>query len=330
MTFPERRIPEATARRALRRLCAAYLAISGSVLLLPNRSGAWAALLVLHAVGVFILLEVGPFRRLTRWVSDRRPRFAAVVFDWYALLLMPLLYVELDRLNIAVHGGRYFDRTVLGWEEILFGGQPSQELASAFPHLVLSEALHFFYLSYYLIIYLPPLYLYLRERGAGPAGGAGDGRRAGGPGSRPSLAGHQHMVFALMLVFLVHYLFFIFFPVQGPRYLFPAPVGELFQGIMYQLAHAILDAGSSQGAAFPSSHVGVAFAQTALVFLFWRRAAPVLLLASSGLALGAVYAGFHYATDALAGLLLGLLLVALAPALALWMAPPGPVCRSPV
>jgi hypothetical protein len=286
-----RRIPEATARLALRRLSAVYLALSGSVLLLPGRPGPWLAILALHVAGILLLLDVAPARPLARGLSSRWPRPAAVLSDWYALLLIPFLYAELGILNTSVHGGRYFDETILRWEAALFGGQPSQELATAFPSLVLSEALHFFYLSYYLIIYLPPLYLYARRR----------------------LADHQHVVFVLMLAFVAHYLFFIFFPVQGPRYLFPAPGGELSQGAMYRLAHAVLESGSSQGAAFPSSHVGVAFAQTALAFLFLRKVVPLLFVASAGLSLGAVYAGFHYATDALSGMILGLLLFAAAP-----------------
>jgi membrane-associated phospholipid phosphatase len=354
------RIPEAATRLALRRLTAAYLAIAGSVLLLPGRPGGWPVLLLLHVLGIALLLGAGPAGPLTRHLASRWPRLGAAVSDWYALLLMPFLYLELGALNVAVHGGRYFDGTVMGWEEMLFRSQPSQEWASALPNPALSEALHFFYLSYYLIIYLPPLYLWLRgwggsrelaaiprwgtataavpasraagvpaahsgtataavpvSRAAGvPAAHSGAATAASGGGPGGFLAAHQHMLFTLMLVFLAHYLFFIFFPVQGPRYLFPPPGGELSQGVIYRLAHAILESGSSQGAAFPSSHVGVAFAQTALAFLFLRRAAPFLLLATIGLGFGAIYGGFHYAVDALAGLVLALLLFAVAPRVA--------------
>jgi membrane-associated phospholipid phosphatase len=161
--------------------------------------------------------------------------------------------------------------------------------------LPLSEILHFSYISYYLIIYGPPIYLYLK------------GRRAA----------HQQLVFTLMLTFFVHYVFFIYFPVQGPRYLFAAPdAGNISTGFFYNLAHKILEAGSSRGAAFPSSHVGVSFAQAALAFQLLPGMAPAILVLSSGLALGAVYGGFHYATDVVCGLLLGVLLFALAPRVA--------------
>jgi membrane-associated phospholipid phosphatase len=194
-------------------------------------------------------------------------------------------------LNVAVHNGRYFDEIILRSEQQLFGGQPSRELAAAWPYPALSEFLHFSYLAYYLIIYGPFLLLYLRGR-------FGD---------------HQRAAFTVMLTFFAHYIFFIYFPVQGPRYLFPAPSGDIANGAMYNLAHQILEAGSSRGAAFPSSHVGVAFAQTFMAFQLLKRWAPLLLILSTGLAVGAVYGGFHYATDVIAGFAYSIMIFFLAP-----------------
>ena len=281
-------------RRALRRLFALYLFISGLALLFPHRPKAWLVLLVLHVFGIVLLLGIGPATIAQNWIAARWPRLAKFVSDWYVLGLMPALYTELALLNISVHNGRYFDDIILRWEEQLFGGQPSRELAAAMPWLPLSEFLHFSYIAYYLIIYGPFVLLYMRAR----------------------RDDHQRAAFTIMLTFFAHYVFFIYFPVQGPRYLFPAPTGEIENGVMYQLAHRILEAGSSRGAAFPSSHVGVSFAQTALAFVLLRRWAPVLLVLSTGLAVGAVYGGFHYATDAVAGLVFGLLLFFLAPRMA--------------
>jgi membrane-associated phospholipid phosphatase len=277
-------------RRALRRLFAFYLLISVSALFFPHRPAAWPVLLVLHVFGAMLLLEIGPAPIAVHWVSGRSPRLTRVIGDWYVLALVPALYSELAMLNVAVHGGKYFDDIILHWEAQLFGGQPSHEFAAALPNLALSEFLHFAYISYYLIIYGPFLMLYLRGR----------------------TDAHQRAAFTVMLTFFAHYVFFIFFPVQGPRYLFPAPTGDMAAGPMYNLAHQILEAGSSRGAAFPSSHVGVAFAQTAMSFLFLKRWSPILVLLSTGLAVGAVYGGFHYATDVVAGFLFAMLLVALA------------------
>ncbi len=280
------------ARCAMDRLFGLYLLVSGAALAFPGRPALWPVLALVHLAGAALTLGFGPVSGWERSVARRVPRLARVLHDWYPLAVMPLLYSELAALNLAVWGGRYFDAVIQGVERTLFGTQPSYAFSRALPYLPLSEALHASYLSYYFIIYGPPLLLYALGR-------RGDFRR---------------LVFPLMLTFFVHYLFFIFFPVQGPRYLFPAPGGVLADGPVYRLAHRVLEAGSSRGAAFPSSHVAVSTAQTILVFRFLPRLGPLVALLALGLSFGAVYGGFHYATDAIVGCVLGGLLVLAAPA----------------
>jgi len=274
----------------LDRIFALYMAAAAFALAFPHRPANSPLLLALH---VLVIALAWPLIDVERFVPALGPQWRTRIrslMDWAPLGIMPLLYTELATLNVAVHGGRYFDDIIIGWEQALFGGQPSQEWAASVPALWLSEPLHAAYLSYYFIIFAPPLVLFFR--------GERDRFRAG--------------VFALMLAFFVHYLFFIYFPVQGPRYLYPAPTGELENGAMYQLVHRVLEAGSSQGSAFPSSHVGVSVAQTLVVWRFLPRLAPLITVLTIGLALGAIYGGFHYATDAVLGALLGALVFMIA------------------
>ncbi len=297
----ERGDPEgARARRAMDGLFALYLPVAGVALAFPQRPRAWPALALLHVLGAALALGIEPFGELERGVARRAPGVARVLHDWYPLAAMPLLYTELATLNVAVWGGRFFDTLIQGVEQAFFGTQPSYALSRALPYLALSEPLHASYLSYYFIIYGPPLLLYLLGR-------RGDFRR---------------LVFPLMLTFFVHYLFFVYFPVQGPRYIFPAPGGVLAEGPVYRLAHRLLEAGSSRGAAFPSSHVAVSTAQVILVFRFLPRLGPLVALLALGLAFGAVYGGFHYATDAICGFILGVAVVLAAPAVERVLAPP--------
>lgn len=274
-------------RRAMDRLFGFYLLASGIALAFPGRVAAWPSLVLLHVVGAALTLGVLPLGGVAARAGRRARALGTFVHDWYPLALMPALYLELATLNLGVWGGRYFDPIIQASDQALFGVQPSYALSRALPYLALSEPLHAAYLSYYAIIYGPPLALYVMGR-------RGDFRR---------------LVFPLMLTFFVHYLFFIYFPVQGPRYLFPPPGRPLSDGPVYQLAHRLLEGGSSRGAAFPSSHVAVSTAQAILVFRYLPRVAPLVLLGALGLALGAVYAGFHYATDAMVGLVAGVLLV---------------------
>lgn len=279
--------------RSMHRLFAIYGLVSGLALLFPHRPPTWPLMAALHVAVALLAFGAPPLRGVVVALERQWPTASRLIKDWYPLVLLPALYGELAILNKAVFAGEYFDPLILHWEEVLFGGQPSRALAEALPGLLLSEVLHGAYLSYYFIIYAPPLILYLTGR-------TDDFRR---------------MVFGLMLTFFVHYLFFIYFPVQGPRYLFPAPGGVISTGWLYGLTHKLLEAGSSQGAAFPSSHVAVAFAQSALAVRYLPRLAPSLFVLSGLLALGAIYGGFHYATDAVVGLVFGLILVAVAPAI---------------
>jgi membrane-associated phospholipid phosphatase len=265
------------------RLFAAYMLTAAAALLFPHRPAWWPVLVALHAAVVLIGWPAPPLERALSGLSSRARRFVRTSADWLPLLLIPLLYTELAVLNTSVHGGRYFDDVILGWESAIFGGQPSRDWAAAAPDLALSEPLHAAYLSYYFIIFVPALLLFLR------------GRREA----------FRFGVFAVMLSFFAHYLWFIFFPVQGPRYLFPPPGGDIAGGMFYQFAHQLLEAGSSQGAAFPSSHVGVSVTQTLVTMRYLPRLAPLVALLTLGLSLGAIYGGFHYAIDAVAGLLLG-------------------------
>jgi membrane-associated phospholipid phosphatase len=282
--------------RPVDRLLGAYLLLAALALAFPHRPGGWAALLALHlGLGTF-LLAGGP-RRLQRLAARRLPaagsRVARSVVEWYPLLLMPFLYWELPHLAGSLWGGRYFDGLVQAWEHQLFGHQPSTTWAAQWPSLALSEILHGAYLAYYPVIYGVPAILFFRGR----------------------LDAFRDTLFALMLTFVLAYLVFIVFPVQGPRYLFPAPGGALADGPLYRLTHAVLEGGSSQGAAFPSAHAAVAVVQAVNAHRHLPRALPLLVLILAGICAGAVFGGFHYAVDMVAGVGLGLLAASVAPTL---------------
>lgn len=260
--------------RPIDRLFAAYAFASGLSLLFPHRPAVWPLLALVHGFAVVAGLGLLP---------AKFPRVPAWLRDLYPVLMVPFLYAELPLLNRSVWDGFYFDDVIIAIEGALFGGQPSREWAAALPSLPVSELLHVSYLSYYFLIFIPPFYLWSRNQGSA----------------------FRAAVFALLLTFFAHYLFFVYFPVQGPRYLFPAPGGVIAEGFFYQLAHRTLEVGSSQGAAFPSSHVAVGVAQSIVAWRWLPRSAILVTALTIGLALGAVYGGFHYAFDALVGAVLG-------------------------
>jgi membrane-associated phospholipid phosphatase len=244
------------------RLMGVYALVAGTALLFPHRPDAWPLLAAAHLFVALAGFGARPIAAGWNAFGRRWPRTATFIGDWYALAIIPWLYLELAILNRAVFDGRYFDEAILRVEA-------------------------------QVIIYVSPIVLYAR-------------------GMRREF---RAAVFAVMLTFFVHYVFFIYFPVQGPRYLFPAPTGAIAGGFFYQLAHRVLEAGSSQGAAFPSSHVGVSLAQSVATGRSLPALGAIVAVLTLGLALGAIYGGFHYATDAVTGALLGLIAVLVAPRL---------------
>jgi membrane-associated phospholipid phosphatase len=150
-----------------------------------------------------------------------------------------------------------------------------------------SEVLHAGYLAYYPAIFIPPLFLLWR----------GEWR------------GYAQTVLALTVTYTVCWTIFVLFPVEGPRYLWGAPLG-VPAGPVRRLAIRILAAGSSRGAAFPSSHMAVSVVQAMMAWRWQRRIAPVLGVVVVLVGFGAVYGGFHYAIDMVAGAVLGVAIAA--------------------
>jgi membrane-associated phospholipid phosphatase len=169
------------------------------------------------------------------------------------------------------------------WEALLFGGQPSRDWWRAAPSAFWSTVLHGAYFSYYFIITLPAVVLF----------------RA------PDRRGLRAFVLAVMTTFVICYLCFALFPVAGPYYAFPRPSPAFLDNPAARLVYATLAAGSSYGAAFPSSHVAASVTAAWAAFSASRRLGLVLVVPTTLLTIGVVYCQMHYAVDALSGLLLG-------------------------
>lgn len=260
------------------RVAIGYLGCTGLVsLVFGGLSGAGIALA--HAIALFGIT------RLAGW----RPRtgLAAIVRAAYAVILTPLLYAELAVLNrFLTH--RYFDTTVQAWDAAMLGGQPSLTLSAWFPWLGFSEVLHLGYFAYYALI---------------PAAILGAFATRG-------VEAMQRTTLAVATAFFACYIIFMCFPVAGPRYEFAQIGGQIGEGTLFGLVHGILESGSSKGTAFPSSHIAASLAGVVAAGREDRRWLWLLLIPELTLAAGTVYGRFHYAVDALAGIVLGLLVCA--------------------
>ena len=215
-----------------------------------------------------VLLLIAPVR------ARRRP------LDWLVLTIGPVMYVEL-RWIIAGVGIPHRDAWAIEWEQVLFPSNPSATLAPQLAYPVLSETLHLAYAAYYLLVYLPPIALYLRGR-------------------RDEFVA---TVLALTIVYGVCFITYAFVPVDGPRYLVgPAAAPE---GPIRSFVLELLDRGSSRGTAFPSSHVAASVVSSLCALQYQRRVGTVVAIVTAALTVATVYGGFHYAVDALVGVILG-------------------------
>ena len=206
---------------------------------------------------------------------------------WMPLVVGPFLYIEL-RWLIEGAGQLHHDAVVSTWERAAFPMNPSQSLVIAWPWMTLSEALHTAYLSYYALIFVPPALLW-RRRGKGA---------------------FSATLLALAVVYALCFTIYVLFPVDGPRFLHgPAAAPN---GPIRSIVIALLESGSSRGTAFPSSHVAASVVASVCALRFQRPVGIVAALLTAGICIGAVYGGYHYAVDILAGLLTGAVAILIA------------------
>ena len=171
--------------------------------------------------------------------------------EFYPLLLAVALYTHVGLVNAA--RGVSHDERVICWEAALFGGQPAVAWIRACPSPLLSTLMHAAYLSYYAVLAAAPLGMWWSERQAAA----------------------RETLLLIMLAFYVCYAISLFFPVAGPRYVFPHTRNAATAVPLAAFTERLLERGSAWGTAFPSSHVA---AGLVAALCAWRRLRPLGLV----------------------------------------------------
>jgi membrane-associated phospholipid phosphatase len=231
-----------------------------------------------------------------RFVAERRlTRFAAFLLRMLGLLFFfTFLNAAVAPLQLVIHG-RWLDDLVLAAENTVFGVQPTIWL-QRFLSRPLTEWMMFSH-----VVYLPlfPVVCGLLYRRKGEAAAV-------------------ECLYALGLATVACDLSYMFFPVAGPlpyiavRYTVPLD-GWVFTWMGEALRHHVHFVGGT----IPSLHCANATVMSGMAYrhyrsLFWILAPVVLSLYAS-----TVYCRFHYVTDAVLGVAVGVLAIAAASA---WMA----------
>lgn len=249
------------------------------ILLLGVDEPLWTSYLMAHAAITTIVLLAPPAAKI--WPA--RP--LRLVRDMYHLPVGLFYYRETAALHRAVWGDRSFDGVVVGLDELLFGGQPSLMFARHFSGAGVSAVMHLAYLSYYFLVIAGALALWSCR----------DAERA-----------YPRSVHAVTFTMLVCCTLFVAFPVVGPSYYWPGLPLEASPGTAVQRVFDGMLALEVPTGAMPSSHVAVT---VALLVAFWRhlrQAFWVSLIPAALLIASTVYVRAHYASDAVAGLVVGL------------------------
>lgn len=203
------------------------------------------------------------------------------------------------------------DHVFAGWEQSLFGCQPSLLFSQKVPYGCFSELMCLGYVSYFPLMLITYIYYFFRR-----------------------YKEFQLTAFVMLASFFAYYVVFVLLPVTGPQFYYLAVgtekiaagifpnLGDWFlthsermaapgwtDGFWYHMLDLTHDAGERPTAAFPSSHVGVT---TVVMLLALRTRSKGLIFTILPfyilMCLSTVYIYAHYAIDAIAGLLSGVLL----------------------
>lgn len=223
---------------------------------------------------------------LIPWLDKKNGLIWSSLRYWYIIIMLPLLYFDSGLFLHMVFPGE-FDYLILRFEKSVFGVLPNiwiQNLVNP----VLTEIMQISYGIYWITIPLGAAVFYLRRQ-------------------------YDHLACMLNYVtitFFISYFIFMFFPVAGPRFVLAESIQIPYEGILVtEYLRGFMTQVGYRGGAFPSSHVAVAVVILTFVWHFRTRLAKVLFLPLViALSLATVYGQYHYVTDVIAGLCMGILI----------------------
>ena len=248
-------------------------AMSVGLVLRPGRVANWLAWLIINVI-VFAAIGL-----VSSW-AERGPAWR-FLHDWYPLAMFIVLFEETAQLSFLIRSG-WRDHYLLAFENHIFSIPPTLWLAR-FNLPILSEVFNVGYFSYFLLLMIVGGLLYARH----------------------NTCGFRQVMDASVIAYVICYAFFLSFPTEGPAYTLAAVATPCELGPFYWLVMFIQKYAGVHGNAFPNSHVAAAV--VALVFA-WRHMprlglvlSPLVIL----LCMGAVYDGYHYMSDVVAGAVVG-------------------------
>ena len=248
--------------------------------------------------GLLFLVLIGLLPLFFKY-ANQSPRLLIRFFRlFYVQLFYILFFGECIVLSQLFFGSRSLDAFFFRAEQFIFHSQPAQLFYLLLPeHPLVTELFFFSYFFYYALICVGLWLLFFRGR-------------------RDDAA---HGLAVITCGFVIFYIFYTFFPVQGPKYYIPelrALWYDNFNGYLFtHIMKGMFKNMNLAGAAFPSSHVAMSLIALILNWRYNRRLAVWLIPPTLTLMASTVYIYAHYLIDVPAGILAGLLLIRVLPRL---------------
>jgi membrane-associated phospholipid phosphatase len=257
-----------------------HLALSLLACLRHDQVEHWPVYLVWNVISIAAIVL------LARQAGEGR--VWAFAHDWLPAIFFITVFEQVSFLSLSLRG-HWQNPHVLAFEAALFPAPMEWMHQHAREWVV--EFLEFGYFAFY------PLY---------PVVG---GILWAGQDRAPYRLGFRRLTDTLSIGYLVCYTTYLLFPTQSPANRAGVQqVGSAHGGVFQHLVRAIQNHAGVHGNAFPSAHIMLAFVVLMFAYRYLPRAAPWMLFPILLMCAGAVYDGYHYASDVVAGAALGIVL----------------------
>ncbi|RKY49891.1 MAG: hypothetical protein DRP91_03130 [Candidatus Neomarinimicrobiota bacterium] len=217
---------------------------------------------------------------------DRERNFWHWVHLWFPLISCLFFYVEASTLDNLIFPNT-FDSFLAKLDTQITGTPLYKILSPKINSALIDELMHAFYFSYYIILFLPALFIFLKDEEF-----------------------FKRMIFGIVLMLYIHYFFFMIFPSDGPICMRDKLFGN--GRIFIPIMKLIYRFGEQGGGAFPSTHVSASLMVYLFSRNFFRRRAWIVGIFTAGIFIATIYCSYHYTIDSLAGLITGFLFFKLA------------------
>lgn len=291
-----------------------YMSLLSILILFFHRGvQSWYIYIFVHIAVISLIFILIPKLNLT---SNKILKF---IRWWYPVILFTFNYKEINAFtHILVDNWK--DVQILQFEKLFFITPPTLWMEKIV-NPVLTEIMKFDYFTYYLMLPVGAGFLYFAGK----------------------KEYYIRYLSAVCLAFYISYIGFIIYPVRGPRYTlhdrytkdYKVNIREFYgpyvdddmknkntvalKGYVFtNLQDNIMRYGSLHGGCMPSSHIAVAFVCMMMMWVYKRKVFYFYLPLVALLCISVVYNRYHYVSDVVAGILVGLI--------SLWITPPLLAC----